>query len=303
MKTRTTLLLFALLLLVPATEAAPAQGAVVDKETDTVTQSTATTSHVSEKIEFHVTVTSQYNGNWSFDIQPGHQNLEAFAIRNGDEQSVNVTVVKDGSGHDTAYVNLSAIHTAVATSDTFSIRFEYDVGATYDRHVTSEPGQLVVFAEPMEGQVPDGEDIPDFVLAGERYHAGVENPGDGFRYTVAFKAATTDTDPAGGGGTRDMTPFFYGLVGLAIGFLLAVILARRGMIGQKTKKFQKGGAMESRQMLEARRRTLMAALKELELAHDAKEIPDNAYAPLKEEYKAQTVRVMRNLEDKNEPGT
>lgn len=299
MMTRTTLLLLATLLLVPAIDAAPPAGAVVDRETDTVEQSTATTNHISEKIEFRVTVTSQYNGNWSFDIQPGHQNLQAFASRNGDEQAVNVSVVKDGRGHDTAYVNLSAVHTAIATSDMFSIRFEYDVGPTYDRFVTSEPAQLVIYAEPLDDRVPVGENVPEFFPTETRYHAVAQNVGDGHHYTVEFVTVQAE----GPGGTRDLTPYLYAFVGVIVGFLLALTLARRGMIAQKTKKFEKGGAMESRQMLEARRRTLMAALKELELAHDAKEIPDNAYAPLKEEYKAQTVRVMRNLEDKKEPGS
>lgn len=298
MMTRTMILLLAALLFVPVIDAAAPAGAVVDKQTDTVKQVTTTTNHISEKIEFRVTVTSQYNGNWSFDIQPGHQNLQAFAIRNGDEQNVNVSVVKDGSGHDTAYVNLSALHKAIATSDTFSIRFEYDVGPTYDRIVTSEPAQLVVYAEPIEDQIPVGENLPNFFPTSDRYHAVDEDVADGHHYTVKFVTVQT----TGGGATRDMTPYLYALVGVVAGFLIALMLARRGMIAQKEKKFVKGGAMESRDMLTARRRTLMAALKELELAHEAKEIPDNAYAPLKEEYKAQTVRVMRNLEEKNEPG-
>lgn len=298
MMTRTTLLMLAALLLVPAIEAAAPAGAVVDKETDTVKQVTTTTNHISEKVEFHVTVTSQYNGNWSFDIQPGHQNLQGFAIRNGEEQNVNVSVVKDGSGHDTAYVNLSALHTAIATSDTFAIRFEYDVGPTYDRFVTSEPAQLVVYAEPIDDQIPIGENLPDFFPTSDRYHAVDEDVADGHHYTVKF----VTVQATGGGGTRDMTPYLFALAGVAVGFLIALMLARRGLIAQKEKKFVKGGAMESRDMLTARRRALMAALKELELAHEAKEIPDSAYAPLKEEYKAQTVRVMRNLEDKNEPG-
>ena len=301
MKTRIQLLLLASLLIVPTIDAAAPAGAVVDKETDTIQQTSQTGNHISERIEFRVTVTSQYRGNWSFQIQPGHQNLEAFAVRNGEEQTVNATVVDDGSGHDTVYVNVSAIHTAIATSDTFAIRFEYDVGPTYDRIVTSEPAQLIINAEPMEGKVPSGEKIPPFVDTGGRYHAGMENPPDGHSYTVEF--FTVSANPGGQPATRDFTPILYGIAGLAVGFLLALFLARRGMIAQKAKKFEKGGTMESSTMLEARRRTLMAALKELELAHDAKEIPDNAYAPLKEEYKAQTVRVMRRLDEKKEPGT
>ncbi|HLE47945.1 MAG TPA: hypothetical protein VI818_06580 [Candidatus Thermoplasmatota archaeon] len=86
------------------------------------------------------------------------------------------------------------------------------------------------------------------------------------------------------------------------GFIIAVVAARQGWLGSaRAKKFEKGGEMESNDMLEARRRTLMAALKELEIAHEAKEIPDDAYAPLKEEYKAQAVRVLRTLDDKKEP--
>ena len=299
MKTRNAVFLIALVLLVPATEASAPQGAVVDRETDTVTETSTNANHVSEKIDFHVTVTSEYQGNWTFEIQPGHQNLRTFATRNGEEQSVNATVVADGSGHDVVYVDLSAIHTAIQTTDTFSIRFEYDVGPTYDRYVTSEPAQLIVYAVPLEGRIPNGEGIPAFVDIGERYHAGVENPSDGQHYLVEFLDAPAAQPTRG---TTDFTPYVFAVAGIVVGFLLALFLARKGMIAQKAKKFEKGGTMESRDMLEARRRTLMAALKELELAHEAKEVPDNAYAPLKEEYKAQTVRVMRNLETKNEPG-
>ncbi|HEX9816720.1 MAG TPA: hypothetical protein VGB18_07050, partial [Candidatus Thermoplasmatota archaeon] len=183
------------------------------------------------------------------------------------------------------------------TSETFSIRFEYDVGRTYDRFVTTEPAQLVIYAEPMDNRVPVGENVPEFFPTETRYHAVDENVADGHHYTVEFVTVQTE----GPGGTRDLTPYLFAFVGVAVGFLIALMLARRGLIAQKEKKFEKGGTMESRDMLSARRRTLMAALKELELAHDAKEIPDNAYAPLKEEYKAQTVRVMRTMDEKKEP--
>lgn len=297
MKPRAILLPLVALILIPAVHAAPPAGAVVDKETDTVEQRTAQSTHVSERIEFRVTVTSQYKGNWSFKIQSGHQNLQALAVRNGQEQAVNVSIVADGSGHDVVHVNLSEIHTAIATTDRFAVRFEYDVGPTYDRYVTSQPAQLVVYAEPLGDNVPNGEGLPDFIPTGDRYHAIAENPPDGYHYYVEFL-----TVQAGDGAApRDLTPFVYGVIGIITGFLIALVLARRGHIAQKAKKFEKGGTMESRDMLEARRRTLMAALKELELAHESKEIQDSAYAPLKEEYKAQTVRVMRNLEEKKEP--
>ena len=93
-----------------------------------------------------------------------------------------------------------------------------------------------------------------------------------------------------------------GALGVVVGLFLAYVAVRQGWVSApgKAKKFVKGGAMESRAVLEARRRTLLAALKELETAHETREVPDDAYGPLKEEYKAQAVRVMRSLEEKKE---
>jgi hypothetical protein len=283
-----------LLIALPSAAAAPPAGAAVDKETDTARQTSLNALHITERIEFRITDTAAYTGVWDFLIQADHSNLEVFASKNGNEQRLEPTI-QPGAAFESVRINVSAVHPQPSTTDLFVLRFEYDVGTTYDRNVTTRPASLVIYAEPLAGQVPQSANTPAFFPAGTRYHAVANNPIDGYRYSLRF------TSDAAAPATQDFNPFLFGFGGLAIGFLLALVLARRGVIAQGAKKFEKGGAMESRETLEARRRTLMAALKELELAHDAKEIPDAAYAPLKEEYKAQTVRVMRTLEGKKEP--
>jgi hypothetical protein len=61
-----------------------------------------------------------------------------------------------------------------------------------------------------------------------------------------------------------------------VGLFLFWVAVRQGWVSApgKARKFQKGGAMEARTMLEARRRTLLAALKDRDIAARTKGSPD-----------------------------
>lgn len=299
------LAVFATLMLLPIATAQPS-GAETDKETDTIRQGIGDGVHVTELLDFHITDTAAYNANatWTFLVQNNATGLKAFAGQNGQEQTVNSSKVassNSGSGiafYNTVSVNLTGLFT-VTTSDKLTVRIEFSLPTLYDHQLSHSPAALIVYAEANDGFEPRGKNIPDFFPTGERYHAAMTNPPAGLRYSVDFVPASPD-DNVVAQGTRDLTPYFWAAAGLVAGFLIALYLARRGLFGTASKKFKKGGTLESGAMLEARRRTLMAALKELEIAHDAKEIPDSAYAPLKEEYKAQAVRVMRTLDEKQD---
>lgn len=146
-----------------------------------------------------------------------------------------------------------------------------------------------------------------FASGGEGYEAAVTPDGFASQHASpvggpiqADETYQVEFSTVAGTGLRDQ--YVWAVAGVLAGLFLMYVFIRQGWIKSptKTRKFVKGGAMESKSTLEARRRTLLAALKELEHAHDAKEVDDDVYLPLKEEYKAQAVRVMRSLEEKKD---
>lgn len=179
------------------------------------------------------------------------------------------------------------------------LKIEYVMGGD---SVTLRPwydaGEYVVFATALQGQEPRSSTLGFSPLEGQRYHSTKQDTNANESYVVTFA-----TVPHTGATNKDQTDWLWIIGAFLVGFLLAYIAFRKGWIAAQAKatKFQKGGAMESRSMLEARRRTLLAALKDLEQGHETKEVGDDVYGPLKEEYKAQAVRVMRTLEEKKGP--
>lgn len=92
------------------------------------------------------------------------------------------------------------------------------------------------------------------------------------------------------------------VLGLLAGILLWAFLVQRGMVQRRSRKqvvataAHTAAAAEGTEMLQARRRTLMAALKDLEKAKMNKEVPVDVYDRLKAELKKDTVTVMRAIE-------
>ena len=64
---------------------------------------------------------------------------------------------------------------------------------------------------------------------------------------------------------------------------------------QRTKV--KKSIIESEETLTTKKALLLSVLKDIEKKHRAKEISDETYNKLKEEYKHQAVNVMKKLED------
>ncbi len=92
-------------------------------------------------------------------------------------------------------------------------------------------------------------------------------------------------------------------LGLAVGVALWALLVQRGIVQRKSRRQSVAVAAhveaaqnEPRPVLEGRKRALLAALKELELARQAQEIPVEAYDAVKADLKRQAVTVMRALE-------
>lgn len=286
-----------LLLLLPTAHAAAPPGVTVARETDVIGYDAERLS-VFLLLEYRVTDPAAYasNATWRFYTPLGVPEPSVKLRRENAESPVDPARV-NASGTAGAFaawaIDLRANLGSLQTNENHTLSLSFNVQAMSVRFKAAAGlPQLVVYVENAGDRPILGERLSSFVPAGARQHATATNMADGTEYAVTILAS-----PSAPG--RDMNPYLWGVGGLVLGFALALLWMRRS---PKAKKFEKGGAMESRSVLEARRRTLMAALKELEVAHEAKEVPDEAYAPLKEEYKAQAVRVMRSLEEKKEPG-
>jgi hypothetical protein len=254
---------------------------------------------VSERLEFRVANASSFTKqpwvNFSADMERMEGNPIVSASL-GNQTHVLETERKDSSGPQTPgfqdfQANLSGLFPDARDGDALVLTVNYTTrGPSHSGRFGYAFDQAIVYVTPAKGHDVRVERINGFMPTGngDEQHAVVGAVPEGYSYRVEF------AEP---GDLRDLNTYVYGGIGIVLGFLIAWFLLKRQ---PKAKKFEKGGQMESSVMLEARRRTLMAALKELELAHEAKEIPDTAYAPLKEEYKAQTVRVLRSIEDKKE---
>ena len=93
-------------------------------------------------------------------------------------------------------------------------------------------------------------------------------------------------------------------LGALVGVLLWAFLVGRGMVQRRGRREVRREAVheamagrEAKPVLEARKRALLAALKELEVARMAKEMGDAAYDAVKADLKRQAVAVMRALEE------
>lgn len=104
---------------------------------------------------------------------------------------------------------------------------------------------------------------------------------------------------------------FHAWQGLVLGLLIGAgvwyLLVRQGMVQKRHRKQVAGtaahktaAAKENKATLEWRRRAMLAAMKELELARADQNIDLEAYDLLKADFKKQTVTVMRALEEMGE---
>ncbi|MBI2078816.1 MAG: hypothetical protein HYT80_10685 [Euryarchaeota archaeon] len=291
------------LVLVLPTAQATADGASLERETDTIGQSDGGLT-ILETLEFTVSDAARYNANatwvlWIVDTapEPAARIYRGAVPTTVPDNRVNATAGAP-TGHQAYAISVAGLGGASQNGDKLSLVLTYSLaGSTYKHRLASATPSVLVWAHPEAGQEPVAVGAPAFIPADDRYHSVITDAAAGTEFTVTFQTAAASP-------VRVIDKYVWGAGGLVVGLVLAWLAVRQGWLGSaKAKKFEKGGGMESKDMLEARRRTLMAALKDLEVAHEAKEVPDAAYAPLKEEYKAQAVRVLRSLEDKKEPPT
>lgn len=125
---------------------------------------------------------------------------------------------------------------------------------------------------------------------------------DGDRFWFTASPQTIMADPAGTG----LALLWAALGGLVVGIAIWYALVRQGVVQRRQRKqiagqaAHKDAAKEGKQTLEWRRRALLAAMKELEVARMDQTIDTAAYDTLKADFKRQTVTVMRALEELGE---
>ncbi|KYK32740.1 MAG: hypothetical protein AYK22_07025 [Thermoplasmatales archaeon SG8-52-3] len=89
---------------------------------------------------------------------------------------------------------------------------------------------------------------------------------------------------------------WYLIIVIIVLFILLIIVlinSRRKPKKSKTKK----GIIESEELLKTKKTLLMSLLKDIEKQHRSKEISDDTYHKLKENYKNEAVETMKKLED------
>ncbi len=108
--------------------------------------------------------------------------------------------------------------------------------------------------------------------------------------------------PVASGGNDDLVWVFLAL-GIGAGALLWSRLVAAGVVQKRSRKQVAGtaahveaAATDSAPVLEGKKRALLAALKEVELAKQANEMPLDVYDAVKADLKKQAVTVMRALE-------
>lgn len=120
----------------------------------------------------------------------------------------------------------------------------------------------------------------------------------------AIHPATTAATPAGGEDENEAMEWILPvLIGLVLGMALWSFLVSRGIVQKRSRKqvvttaaHVEAAANDPPAVLEGKKRALLAALKEVELARQANEMPIEVYDVVKADLKKQAVTVMRALE-------
>lgn len=229
----------------------------------------------------------------------------------GDLQNVpRTSLYIQAADADTAYAPGETFTFSVEDTDTAAVPLEASLDATGDEEITLSVDVRGGIAPYTIRWFHAGDEIAS-AEGQEQITVGADEAGR-YRVEVTDSAAPPTTESAGfavvraegaavpAPGAADGNIWLYALVGVVLGALLVYGLVAGGVVGPKPKETRPSDrssiSAESREMLEARKRTNMAALKELEIAKKKGEVAEGHYLPLKEELKSQTVRVMRELE-------
>lgn len=168
------------------------------------------------------------------------------------------------------------------------------------------PGGSSVSAPTEFTQVGGAPSDPSKVIHFATFGASDPMPA-GFWYAVHPGTATT-----AGGEADDGSDWMEWLIpaalGLVLGAVLWAVLVSKGLVQAKSRKqvaataaHVEAAASDPPAVLEGKKRALLAALKEVELAKQANEMPIDVYDAVKADLKKQAVTVMRALDSSGEP--
>jgi hypothetical protein len=237
----------------------------------------------------------------TFDIPAGAQVLAAAC------SCGNVTTT---SGAGTLTVHVAASVPAGAVTLTVTTTQPADSALALNLRALDASSVAVVY-------VPNGSEAHASVALDAARSPGAST--DGSAQIVVFPnlpsafwltvAPTSATSPPAATGA----PIQWNYIAAAfiLGCLVWSYLVGKGAVQKRSRKQVAGTAAhveaakrESPAILETRKRALMAALKDIELAHQNREVEDAPYDAVKADLKAQTVTVMRALDEaasKKEP--
>lgn len=225
--------------------------------------------------------------------------------------SLGTIYCKDGCDFDiTSEGNtLTAVCTAVPEDGTCAIAIPHSVQGPVDAFGMSLPvadDHTVFVYAPVGLQLTSGTEN---LVGADFFYPGADPPllihqyradGDRFWFTVSPQSGVV-AEPSGTG-----IIWLSGLIGLVVGIALWYVLVKQGLVQRRQRKQVAGPAAhkevakEGKQALEWRRRALLAAMKELEVARMDQTIDSAVYDALKADFKRQTVTVMRALEELGE---
>lgn len=207
---------------------------------------------------------------------------------------------------------------------TFQLGPETPAGTHTMTVLSSQPSSRAFGFEVMRPGGPGDGVVVLYVPAGSEHEAPIEgsSPGlstDGSARIVEFRssslpnpfwasihvataAAGDDSDPTADGGPAT-SPWLMLAVGLVLGAVVWAFLVSRGAVQAKGRKqvaataaHVEAAANDPPAVLEGKKRALLAALKEIEVAKMNNEMPNDVYDSVKADLKKQAVTVMRALE-------
>ncbi|MES2155619.1 MAG: hypothetical protein V4510_10830 [bacterium] len=226
-----------------------------------------------------------------FAVSPG------FAFENAACTCGNVTwqagqVTSPSSVPAGSYVIAITTGISAGPADPVVVRLQTPGSDTASATIYLRQGQMVAGAQ-AETQVLPGADHPEYTI-----HAF-----EGIPHATSF-VLNAPGSPVAASGASGTNPWLYAAAGVIVGAVVWAFLVKRGAVQRKSRKqvattaaHVEAAQAEPVTVLEGRKRALMAALKELELARQANEMDVPTYDTLKAELKKETVTVMRAIDE------
>jgi hypothetical protein len=184
-----------------------------------------------------------------------------------------------------------ASHLASSPSDPIAVTFPDAAGKEWSAAFYLRQGQSVAWSGGAP-QVLPGAQRPEYTI--HQFTGSGAAP----VFTVNAAGVEAVVPPAAG-----PNPWLYAAVAFVVGAVVWALLVRQGVVQKRSRKqvvamaaHEQIAAKETAPVLEGKKRALLAALKDVELAHQSKEMDTATYDAVKGEFKRQAVTVMRALE-------